>query len=112
LQKSSKQGYQILIRLRRFYEIQIQLQSIKKLIGEAAGFKSKSMFISDIYAVLNKSRIVCFTLVPDLERIRIENLQARIGSGFKKDQSLHTFSAVLFNLFCCSAPLDILSNSP
>jgi len=36
-----------------------------------------------IYAESNRSRISCVMLVPDPERIQIENLQNMIGSGFK-----------------------------
>ena len=37
-----------------------------------------------MYAESNRSRIACVMLEPDPERIRIENLQNRIGSGLKK----------------------------
>jgi len=32
----------------------------------------------------NTSRIACFSLIPDPERIWIQNLKNRIGSGLKK----------------------------
>ena len=41
-------------------------------------------WLYSIYPESNRSRIACVWLVPDPERIRIQNLQNRIGSGLKK----------------------------
>jgi len=51
------------------------------------------------YAESNRNRIACVMLVPDQERIRIENLQNRIGSGLKKSESAHLTRQSIGNTF-------------